>query len=118
MPDQVKTGGGAHVGGGVDTGGGDFIGRDLNLIIAQSASEILRVLGPPISKEAVQNATEAYYHALLDRHRYLSLKGMGVSDRVALRLPLLDLYVPLKARLELPAGAHALTKSGRRWPAA
>jgi len=104
MPDQVNTGGGAHVGGGVDTGGGDFVGRDLNLIIAQSASEILRVLRPPISKEAVQNATEAYYHALLDRHRYLSLKGMGVSDRVALRLPLLDLYVPLKARLELPAG--------------
>ncbi len=104
MPDQVNTGGGAHVGGGVDTGGGDFIGRDLNLIVAQSASEILRVLRPPISKEAVQNATEAYYHALLDRHRYLSLKGMGVSDRVALRLPLLDLYVPLKARLELPPG--------------
>jgi len=45
-----------------------------------------------------------YLSFLLDRHSYLSLKGMGVSDRAAIRLPLLDLYVPLKARLELPEG--------------
>jgi formylglycine-generating enzyme required for sulfatase activity len=29
---------------------------------------------------------------------------MGISDRVPLRLKLLDLYVPLKARMELPEG--------------
>ncbi|MBC8330361.1 MAG: SUMF1/EgtB/PvdO family nonheme iron enzyme, partial [Anaerolineae bacterium] len=45
-----------------------------------------------------------YLEYLLDRHRYLNFKGMGVSDRVALKLPLLDLYVPLKARQELPEG--------------
>ncbi len=49
-------------------------------------------------------ATTAYLNYLLDRHYYLSLKGMGVSDRVPLKLNLLDLYVPLKARLELPEG--------------
>ena len=40
----------------------------------------------------------------MDRHRYLNLKRMGVSDRVTLRLPLLDLYVPVRARLGLPEG--------------
>jgi formylglycine-generating enzyme required for sulfatase activity len=49
-------------------------------------------------------ATTAYLNYLLDRHYYLSLKGMGVSDRVPLKLNLLELYVPLEARLELPEG--------------
>ena len=49
-------------------------------------------------------ATAHYLSYLLDRHQYLSLKGMGLSERVPLQLPLLDLYVPLQARLELPAG--------------
>jgi hypothetical protein len=49
-------------------------------------------------------ATAHYLSYLQDRHQYLSLKGMGLSERVPLQLPLLDLYVPLQARLELPAG--------------
>lgn len=57
-----------------------------------------------LSPQALTDATKAYYEALIARHRNLSLKGMGVSDRVPLRLALLDLYVPLKARLELPPG--------------
>ncbi|RME87613.1 MAG: hypothetical protein D6770_08960, partial [Anaerolineae bacterium] len=52
----------------------------------------------------LQRATTAYLNYLLDRHYYLNLKGMGISDRVPLRLRLLDLYVPLRARLELPEG--------------
>ena len=101
---NVTTGGGAVTTGDVTLHDGDFIGRDLNIIVTQSAESFLRKLRTPMSKEAMQRATEAYFHALLDRHRYLNMKGMGVADRVPLRLPLLDLYVPLKARLELPEG--------------
>jgi formylglycine-generating enzyme required for sulfatase activity len=101
----IKTSGGAVVGEGIDIKDGDFIGRDqINLIITRSAADILKALRPSISHEALQEATESYLHYLLDRHRYLQLKGMGVSDRVSLRLPLLDLYVPLRARLTLPEG--------------
>ncbi len=107
---QVQTEGGAVLTAPVSTAGGDFVGRDLNVIIPRSARDILRPLRPRISPDALQHATEEYLRYLLDRHRYLNLKGMGVSDRVPLRLPLLDLYVPLRARLELPEEEHeALT---------
>ena len=45
-----------------------------------------------------------YFKYLEDRFRYLDFKGMGVYDRVPIRLPLLEMYVPLKARIELPKG--------------
>ncbi len=52
-------------------------------------------------------AIQAYLNYLLDRYRYLNFKGMGVADRVPLRLPLMDLFVPLRARLDQPeAEAH------------
>lgn len=59
---------------------------------------------PTLDPEVLREATAAYLAYLTDRHYYLSLKGMGVADRVPLRLKLLDLYVPLKARMELPEG--------------
>jgi formylglycine-generating enzyme required for sulfatase activity len=49
-------------------------------------------------------ATEKYLNFLVERYRYLEFKGLGVSDRVPLRLPLLEMYVPLKARVEAPKG--------------
>ncbi|HEY0554307.1 MAG TPA: SUMF1/EgtB/PvdO family nonheme iron enzyme, partial [Thermoanaerobaculia bacterium] len=49
--------------------------------------------------------TESLYLAhLVERYRYLDFKGMGISDRIPLRLPLLDMYVPLKARIQTPEG--------------
>jgi formylglycine-generating enzyme required for sulfatase activity len=49
--------------------------------------------------------TESLYLThLAERYRYLDFKGMGISDRVPLRLPLLDMYVPLKARVQTPKG--------------
>lgn len=45
-----------------------------------------------------------YLEHLADRYRFLDFKGMGVSDRVPLRLPLLEMYVPLKARVQTPEG--------------
>jgi len=68
------------------------------------ANRFWQDLKPEIPSETINQATAAYLAYLTDRHYYLSLKGMGVSDRVPLRLKLLDLYVPLKARMELPEG--------------
>nr|BAL53191.1 signal transduction protein [uncultured Chloroflexota bacterium] len=64
----------------------------------------------------LQRATQAYLEYVLERHSYLNFKGMGVSDRIPVRLALLDLYVPLKARLELPEGEtwkREMTLAGR-----
>ncbi len=68
------------------------------------ADRFWRDLKPELPAEKLREATAAYLSYLTDRHYYLSLKGMGISDRVPLRLKLLDLYVPLKARMELPEG--------------
>ncbi len=101
----VESGGGAVVAGDVNVQNGDFIGHDqINLVIGQAAAGILRRVRPHVSSQALQDAAASYLRYVLDRYRYLGLKGMGVSDRVPLRLPLLDLYVPLKARLEMPEG--------------
>ncbi len=111
---------GAVFTGDLEVRNGDVVGRDQvnNVIIVNAAREILGLLPQPsLSPEALQAATESFLHYLLDRHRYLDLQGMGVSDRVPLRLPLLDLYVPLKARLTLPEGEtwqRGLKLAGRR----
>ncbi|HHH42155.1 MAG TPA: hypothetical protein ENK56_09160, partial [Chloroflexi bacterium] len=47
--------------------------------------------------EELRRATDHYLRALVARYRYLDFKGMGISDRVPLRLPLLEMYVPLQA---------------------
>ncbi len=54
--------------------------------------------------EDLARARETYLGHLRDRYRYLDMKGLGVADRVPLRLPLRELFVPLLARPELPAG--------------
>jgi len=80
---------------------------DSTIIHAQTvvlADRFWRDLKPDLPATELKEATAAYLAYLTDRHYYLSLKGMGVSDRVPLKLKLLDLYVPLKARMELPEG--------------
>jgi formylglycine-generating enzyme required for sulfatase activity len=65
----------------------------------------------------LEQITQPYLAHLVDRYRYLDFRGMGVSDRVPLRLPLLEMYVPLKARVELPEGetwARDLRLAGRK----
>ena len=60
--------------------------------------------GKTASAEELRSATRTYLNYLHDRYRYLELKGMGVAERVPLRLPLLEVFVPLKARVEMPKG--------------
>jgi formylglycine-generating enzyme required for sulfatase activity len=91
---------------------GDEVRRDkiagdqvnIETLIVQVSERLVRDLKVPGAPADLAAATEEHLRCLVDRHRYLSLKGMGVSDRVPLRLPLLDLHVPLRARLELPEG--------------
>ena len=80
---------------------------DSTIVHAQTvviADRFWRGLQPALPAPDLKQATASYLTYLIDRHNYLSLKGMGVSDRVPLRLALLEVYVPLKARLELPEG--------------
>jgi hypothetical protein len=71
---------------------------------AEGARSLLRVLGlPEPSMELVQATTE-YLEYMVDRYRYVDLHGMGVPDRSLLRLPLLEVYVPVKARQEILVG--------------
>ncbi len=81
------------------------------------ADRFWRDLKPAMPAAQLRECTAAYLAYLTDRHYYLSLKGMGVSDRVPLKLKLLDLYVPLKARMELPEGEtwnRELSVAGRK----
>ncbi len=124
----INTDGGAVIAGNVNTGGGDSIGRDkiLNIqngnaisdsnitgntiinaeqvVIGQSAQQITRGLYSKMSASQLKSVTEAYLGYIFDRHQYLTMKGMGPSENVPLKLKLLELYVPLKARQELPKG--------------
>lgn len=80
---------------------------DSAIIHAQTvvlADRFWRGLKAGLPAPDLKQATASYLTYLIDRHNYLSLKGMGVADRIPLRLALLDVYVPLKARLELPEG--------------
>ncbi len=109
----------------IQNGEGDFVGRDQKIqaknqsvaikgditdstiIHAQTivlAERLWQDLKPNLPALDLRSATQAYLNYILDRHYFLNLKGMGVNDRIPLRLFLLDLYVPLKARMELPEG--------------
>ena len=68
--------------------------------IAQGPGATAAGAGPP----DLRRTTERYLSHIVDRYRYLDFRGMGVSDRVPLRMPLTEMYVPLKARIELPEG--------------
>jgi hypothetical protein len=63
-----------------------------------------------LSAEQIATITTAYLTLLLDRYQFLDFKGMGVTDRVALQLPLLEMFIPLRARREMPDGETAVRR--------
>ncbi len=88
--------------------------------LAALATEVLALASqsPKVStrSERLGKTTELYLQHLSERHRYLPLQGMGVIEKVPLRLPLLQMYVPLTARRQLPEGqawARGLRVAGR-----
>ncbi len=66
--------------------------------------DLWRRLGKPRPSADLTRATARYLENLVRRYQYLDFKGMGVSDRMPVRLPLLEMYVPLNARIESPEG--------------
>ncbi len=96
---EIQTGEQSIAIGGSITDGAIIHGQTIVL-----ADRFWRDLKPALPTEKLKESTAAYLNYLTDRHYYLSLKGMGVSDRIPVKLKLLDLYVPLKARMELPEG--------------
>ncbi len=117
-PQVTATGRGVGVGGGMAhsaavTGdrssaavadrGGIAAARDVNINIADP-NQLWQAIRRRPPEAELRRATDRYLRAIVARYRYLDFKGMGISDRVPLRLPLLDMYVPLKARLLMPQG--------------
>lgn len=89
--------------------GGDIVGRDktenhITILTEQSASAFRAAFWDQQTPTDLTQATQAYFRYLANRYQNLDFKGMGVSDRMPLRLPLAQMYVPLKARIEMPHG--------------
>ncbi|MCP5018643.1 MAG: SUMF1/EgtB/PvdO family nonheme iron enzyme, partial [Ketobacter sp.] len=77
----------------------------VSLLIQQTTNAILQQLDQrqiSVSQADLKQATTDYLAYLVDRYQILDFKGMGVDRAIA--LPLLEMYVPLKARIELPKG--------------
>ncbi|TKJ29986.1 MAG: hypothetical protein CEE40_06785 [Chloroflexi bacterium B3_Chlor] len=74
---------------------GDVYITYVNYIVNQLTS-------PELPEADLRQVTERYLQYLVDRYQYLDFKGMGISERVPLRLPLLEMYIPLMARIEVP----------------
>ena len=82
------------------------MGHDVqgDIILVADPEQLWQVIGRRRPPADLRQATQDYLAYVVDRYRYLDFRGMGVTDRVPLRLALVDLYVPLKARIELPEG--------------
>jgi len=81
-----------------------------------AGSEPLEIVEPQQNVPDLERAVTAYRDHLTDRYRYLDFRGMGVTHKAPLRFSLIDMYVPLKARIELPEGetwARSLPLAGR-----
>ena len=105
---DIHTEGGAVVGGDVTTGG-DFVGRDkLEVHITFQTTPF------DLSAEPDLDQLRAGYLAYLrDAYRYLDFKGVPQVERVATMLPLDAVYVPLRARPEMPEADTWLRVAGR-----
>ena len=51
--------------------------------------------------------TTRYLRHLVERYQYLDYRGMGMVDGIPIRIPLLEMYIPLKARVEIVEGNRA-----------
>ena len=96
---------------------GDYATLIENLVInfTNALGDSLEAKG--LTQEQIETLTRRYLEFLINQYRYLDFQGMGMADRVALRLPLTEMYVPLKARIEVPKGdtlARDLLVGGRK----
>jgi formylglycine-generating enzyme required for sulfatase activity len=62
---------------------------------------------PPPDEATLKAALARYLQYLIQRYQYLDLKGLGISERWPLRLPLLPLYIPQRVEAEPAATMEA-----------
>lgn len=80
-----------------------------------TAETIEQLLAKRLEAVDLDSNSKAYLTALVDLYRKLPMTGMGVNN-LALEFELLDLYVPLKARVSMPEGetwSRSLKLAGR-----
>jgi hypothetical protein len=71
-------------------------------VVIADRETVEALLGKRLASSDLGADEKSYLTFLVDRFRYLDFRGMGVTERVPLKLPLLDLYVPLQAALSYP----------------
>lgn len=88
-------------------GGGTAVGNDLTHIDQRVQVNVFQFVVRELASVApapdLEKGMARYQSYLLARHTNLEFRGMGV-DRLALHLPLLDVYVPGRARVRAPEG--------------
>jgi predicted NACHT family NTPase len=89
-------------------GVGGNVGGDVTVLNIEAGAisydQLWAQIGKPKPTLDLERVTTRYLQNLLDRYQFLDFRGMGISDRIPLKLPLLQMYVPLKARNETPEG--------------
>jgi len=106
----IRTKGGAVVEGGVRAGG-DFVGRDqitVNITWPAAPFDLT-------NKPDIEQLRADYLAYLREAHQYLDFKGLPQVERIAQQLALDAVYVPLRARPEMPSGETWLRVAGRDW---
>jgi len=114
MDTQIQ---GSQVGLGVEVQGGDFIGRD-RISIEQLIVQIYQAGQPlQLDAEALRALRDTYLQYLREFHQHLDFKGIRLPDAPEKTAGLLlrDVYVPVRARLELPEGETWHRIAGRDW---
>ncbi|MBW7884056.1 MAG: SUMF1/EgtB/PvdO family nonheme iron enzyme [Caldilineaceae bacterium] len=89
------------------------------VIVADDPARHLATMAGAASDDPARTERDVqrYLKHLVNRYQYLDLRGTGITDHHPLRLPLLDLYIPLRAHVSLPGSdtwARTLTLAGRR----
>jgi formylglycine-generating enzyme required for sulfatase activity len=106
----IQTGGGAVVRDGVQVKDGDFVGRDQVTINITWPAAPFTLVEPDLDQ-----LRAAYLAYLRDAYRYLDFKGLPQVEKIAQQLSLDAVYVPLRARPEVPEGETWLRVAGRLW---
>jgi hypothetical protein len=107
---SIDTGGGAFVGGDAQAGG-DFVGRDkITIQITWPAVPFTLERQPDLARLRAD-----YLAYLRQAYQHLDFKGLPQVEKIAQQLPLDAVYVPLRARPEMPEGETWLRVAGRLW---
>jgi energy-coupling factor transporter ATP-binding protein EcfA2 len=107
---SIHTEGGAVVDGEVRAGR-DFVGRDrITINITWQAAPFTLEQEPDLAQLRAD-----YLAYLRQAYQYLDFKGLPQVEKIAQQLPLDAIYVPLRARPEMPEGETWLRVAGRLW---